>query len=929
MLELIFQGLIEWIYGLVLEAWEYFFSVFMDVLSVDFDYLKTYMPVIPEIMKIMLAVGWALLVGNLVFQATKSMMTGLGFEGEDPKLLFTRSFVFAFLLVASPQICEIGLDITSKIIDLLKMTDAVDVELVDETAFGSMGAAWLLVIIVNIILMFKVIRMLLEIVEQYLVLSFLTICAPMAFGMGGSRNTSDIFTGWCRMFASMCFVIMSNMIFFKLLLSLLSNIPTGVDILLWIAMVFAVVKLAKKVDAIITRIGLNPAITGDGLGGRSLPGLLAYTVIRSMASNVVKAAGKSTGSPSGGSSGGGSGANANGGKPNFPGPSGGGAAASPSSSAKSGAGKNHTSSQSSTNSHSANNTAQQNTASQTSEQSTSQQPGGKSWTPSGQPVSVTPDDNEAVAMEGSAPVSYANTQAQSTNATTNAAADRKSSVPPGTVRSPSHVKPGGAKPAQKVNMNSVQANSTNTSRNTSVRPGQAMPGAAPGSNINSGKDGKPGVGAAGTGGTSGMRTGLGNGKAPQPGLAGTGAGSGVHEVPGKAGTSRPGMAGTVTAADALNPAMKGTMPQPGLAGNTPATDKGGASQPGAAGTGTVSGTRKTSVSGKTQRPGMAGIGTGSKVRAASGNGAGFRHSTAGNSTPSGNGAAPNEGKPALPGTAGTGGVSSEHSTHNSGQTAATRFTNAPRMAQHQAVQNSVQSAQQSAVTVESAKQMPAVSAGKGGPVSAPGTGISGGRDSRFSQRPATAQPAQSGTSPRPGTAGSAAGSQTSQPAQAAREPQRMGVGNGVVPPAVASAPGTAQQESRVSHQSNANAGNKSSAPSTPGSGKRTAPSGAPAQPKSRPVRTSGTGDLSKRAGSAPARQESRPQKQASPSMKEKMPPVRPGMAGTAPPAAHASRTEQAETRPPRPEETAPEVKENTNGAETVPAESEKEDGGDE
>ena len=40
MLELLFQGLIEWLYGLILETWEYFFSVFIEVLNVDFDYLK-------------------------------------------------------------------------------------------------------------------------------------------------------------------------------------------------------------------------------------------------------------------------------------------------------------------------------------------------------------------------------------------------------------------------------------------------------------------------------------------------------------------------------------------------------------------------------------------------------------------------------------------------------------------------------------------------------------------------------------------------------------------------------------------------------------------------------------------------------------------------------------------------------------------------
>ena len=107
MLELIFQGFFEWIYGLILEAWEFFSGNLVDLMSMDFAYLQTHIPVLPAIRQSMLAVGWALLIGNLVFQATRSMMAGLGFEAEDPKLLFTRTFVFSFLLLASPQICEI------------------------------------------------------------------------------------------------------------------------------------------------------------------------------------------------------------------------------------------------------------------------------------------------------------------------------------------------------------------------------------------------------------------------------------------------------------------------------------------------------------------------------------------------------------------------------------------------------------------------------------------------------------------------------------------------------------------------------------------------------------------------------------------------------------------------------------------------------
>ena len=295
MLELIFQGFVEWIYGMVLECWEYFASVLLGVMSMDFAYLKSHIPVLPEIQQILLAVGWALLIGNLVFQALKSMATGLGIEGEDPKLLFTRTFVFAFLLMASPQICEIGLNMTQTIIHYLDMPDAVNITLADDATFAGLQAAWLLVVICGIIIMFKVFKLILEIAERYIILAILTLCAPLAFGMGGSRNTSDIFTGWCRMFGSMCFVMVTNVIFFKMLLSVLSFVPSGLDVLPWMILVFGIVKVAKKIDAIITRIGLNPAITGDGLGGRGLPGMLTYAVVRAVGQQVAKSAGKNAG----------------------------------------------------------------------------------------------------------------------------------------------------------------------------------------------------------------------------------------------------------------------------------------------------------------------------------------------------------------------------------------------------------------------------------------------------------------------------------------------------------------------------------------------------------------------------------------------------------------------------------------------------------
>lgn len=292
LLEFIFQGFFEWVYGLILEIWNYFSSSLLNVMSLDFAYIKTHIPVMGDIQQVILAVGWALLLGNLVFQALRSMASGLGFEGEDPKLLFARTFIFGFLLLASPQICETVLGITSSVISLIEIPDAINVQLVDGSVIGVFTASWILVIIFDLITMFMVLSLLLEVAERYMVLAMLTVMAPLAFAMGGSKSTSEIFAGWCRMFGSMCFLMATNIVFFKMLLSVVSTVPSFPDVFLWMVLIVSIVKVAKKADEIITRIGLNPAITGNR---STLPGVIAYTVFRTALSMVTKGAAKGVG----------------------------------------------------------------------------------------------------------------------------------------------------------------------------------------------------------------------------------------------------------------------------------------------------------------------------------------------------------------------------------------------------------------------------------------------------------------------------------------------------------------------------------------------------------------------------------------------------------------------------------------------------------
>lgn len=405
MLELLFQGFIEWIYGLILECWEYFASVLFDLMSLDFAYLREHIPIIDTIQQIMLGVGWALLIGNLVFQATRGMAAGLGFDAEDPKLLFTRTFAFSFLLVASPQICELGLNMTSTVIELLQMPDAVDITFADEASFGGLTGSWLLVVICRIIVMFQTFKLIMEMAERYFILAVLTITSPLAFGMGGSRNTSDIFNGWCRMFGSMCLLMATNVMFVKMLLSVLSYYPSGLDVLPWMVLVVTIVKVAKKADSILARIGLNPAMTGDPLG-RGFPDAMTMMVVRSLVSNAAHTIGRNGNHPRSGSG------NS---KPNAPtGPRSGGAGSASNVNAPSHANGYHHST-----------SAQQNSAN----------PAFNQESISAQTVAAQTDTVQSATekMAGAFPQAAPAGTGKQPNST------RKTAVPPGTRRAPGHV----------------------------------------------------------------------------------------------------------------------------------------------------------------------------------------------------------------------------------------------------------------------------------------------------------------------------------------------------------------------------------------------------------------------------------------------------------------------------------------------------------
>ena len=285
----------QWIYGLFLDMMSYCANALLGVMSTDLEFFETSVPVVRTLYAVLVAIGWGLLIGNCAFQCMKAMFAGFGFETESPVILLLRTFLFGFLLIFSGDICEIGLSIGKRVIDLLGVPTSISLTLPNESMFGGIGASWLLVIIVGFVLGFQLIKLFFEIAERYVLVAVLTLLCPIGLAFGGSKSTKDICTGFIRTYASMIVMMVMNVLFLKLILSALSSMPTGAMVLPWCLLVVGIAKTARKADQLVSRIGLNPAMTGDPLGvgkGLMVMAVAARTIIGA-AGKIGRAAGNS------------------------------------------------------------------------------------------------------------------------------------------------------------------------------------------------------------------------------------------------------------------------------------------------------------------------------------------------------------------------------------------------------------------------------------------------------------------------------------------------------------------------------------------------------------------------------------------------------------------------------------------------------------
>lgn len=213
----ILDGIVSWLAEQVMNVLDMISSSVLGALGCDMSTFVRYFPAADTMYHIFVALGIGLILLNLVWQLFRNFGLAMGNDAEDPVKLILRSMFFMILVIFSDEILDMILKIggtpyswimTEELPPLnFANFNSVMLVILGVVASGSVG---LICLILILILAWNYIKLLFEAAERYVLLGVLVYTAPVAFALGASQTTANIFKSWCKMLGGQVFLLLMN-----------------------------------------------------------------------------------------------------------------------------------------------------------------------------------------------------------------------------------------------------------------------------------------------------------------------------------------------------------------------------------------------------------------------------------------------------------------------------------------------------------------------------------------------------------------------------------------------------------------------------------------------------------------------------------------------------------------------------------------------
>ncbi len=285
MLDWIFDGIVGWVSSVVTKLMDAVSGLFLGALGTDMTAMEEYFPFVSKAFTIIQFTAWTLLFLITIWKLFRAF-GGPITEAENPLALIMRATIFALLIgfakpvflyvlkiARAPYTALMDVTMGSEDFTFAGIESVLRSGLISVVAGASVVGS-LLVIILMIALGWNYFKLLLEVVERYVVIGVLCYTSPLAYAMGASKDTSQVFKSWCRMVGSQLLLLVMNVWFLRAFNSSVGQylgsggaLSNGHgSVFLWLFCALAFLKVAQRFDSYLASIGLNVAQTGAGLG---------------------------------------------------------------------------------------------------------------------------------------------------------------------------------------------------------------------------------------------------------------------------------------------------------------------------------------------------------------------------------------------------------------------------------------------------------------------------------------------------------------------------------------------------------------------------------------------------------------------------------------------------------------------------------------
>lgn len=326
-LDWIFEGIVGWVSSIASQLLDAVSGLFLEALGTDMTAMEEYFPFVTKAYGVMQVTAYAVLILIVLWQLFRAF-GGPITEAENPWHLVVRGAIFGFLIgyakpifsacltiARAPYTSLMDLSMTGEDFTFAGVEQALTNGLTTLVATASV-VGLILILILLIALGWNYFKLLLETVERYIVVGVLCYTSPLAFSMGASKSTNNVFKSWCRMVGSQLLLLVMNVWFLRGFASSMGHfignggaLTTGKgSIFLWMFCALAYLKCAQRFDSYLASMGLNVAQTGSSMG---MELLMAARVISGVGSGA-RSAGSVFGRAGGGATATGTGAAATG-----------------------------------------------------------------------------------------------------------------------------------------------------------------------------------------------------------------------------------------------------------------------------------------------------------------------------------------------------------------------------------------------------------------------------------------------------------------------------------------------------------------------------------------------------------------------------------------------------------------------------------------